>query len=310
MPPAPRPYRTGDTERMIALAHADVPASIHVLDLPYSLASWALDEPRNAALWEDEHGHLVAWAVLQTPFWAIDYAYLPSAAHLHPTIVEWAWSRAREAADGPWGRPCWFINVRADQTPRLHTIEAAGFARLDTVAENAWSKVWMRRPGATPVASAPLPAGFSLRPLAGAAEVEAYVALHREVFQSMSMTADWRHRTLLRSEYAPELDLVVEAPDGRLAAFCIAWFSRHGFDGQPAGQIEPLGVHPDFRRQGLGRAVLLAAVRRLHERGAETIYVETDKERDAAMQLYHAGGFAVLHTILVCRKDLPSTTGE
>jgi len=72
VPPAPRPYRTGETERMIALARADASASFHVLDLPYRLASWALDEPRNAALWEDEHGHLVAWAVLQTPFWAID----------------------------------------------------------------------------------------------------------------------------------------------------------------------------------------------------------------------------------------------
>ncbi len=93
---------------------------------------------------------------------------------------------------------------------------------------------------------APLPPGFHIRPLAGAGEIDAYVALHQAVFQSKSMNSEWRQRTLQRAEYEPDLDLVVEAPNGQLAAFCIGWLDRSRAYGKPAGQIEPMGVHADF----------------------------------------------------------------
>src|SRR3972149_5814011 len=83
------------------------------------------------------------------------------------------------------------------------------------------------------------PAGFTVRPLAGEKEVEAYVALHRSVFESKNMTADWRERTLQHPAYDPNLDLVVESPNGRLVAFCICWRQKRA-DGSLVGQVEPL----------------------------------------------------------------------
>lgn len=293
-----------DKERMAALVRAFPQDTIHLIDLPYRLSSWALDYPRNVALWEDGAGRLLAWAVLQTPFWALDYAYRPDAPDLHRHILSWASERAREIAAEPGGRPVWFANVRADQIERLAELERAGYARQDTVPVDPWSKVWLRRSAGTPVAAAPLPSGFRIRPLAGAAEVEAYAALQRQAFESDSMTAAWRARTLHRPEYLPNLDLVIEAPDGRLAAFCVTWYSDHGFDGQPAGQVEPMGVHAEFRGLGLGRAILYEGLRRLQAHGAENLYVETDNYRGAAFALYRSAGFEVLHTIIVCRRDV------
>ena len=116
------------------------------------------------------------------------------------------------------------------------------------------------------------------------------------------MTVAWRSRTLRHPQYIPNLDLVIEAPGGRLAAFCIAWLDKQR--PTPAGQIEPLGVHPDFHRLGLGRAILAEGLRRLRQLGAEHIYVETDQQRNAALALYESAGFRTVREVMVYRIDV------
>ena len=160
----------------------------------------------------------------------------------------------------------------------------------------------MRHAGQIPSDVRPLPDGFVIRPLAGEQEVAAYVELHRAVFQSKSMTIAWRQRTLARPEYIPGLDLVAVASDGRLAAFCICWLNRKSGEGI-SGQIEPLGVHEEFRKQGVGRCILTEGLRRLQEQGAQAIYVETDNYRNEAFTLYESAGFRVVQDVLVYRKD-------
>lgn len=144
--------------------------------------------------------------------------------------------------------------------------------------------------------------GFHLRPSNGTLEVDAYVALHRAVFESKNMTTEWRARTLQRPEYIPDLDLVCVAPNGQLAAFCICWLDK-SVNGNITGQIEPLGVHADFRKLGLGKAILAEGLKRLSEKGARNIYVQTDNYRNAAFKLYESAGFHVTQDILIHRKD-------
>jgi mycothiol synthase len=285
---------------MSDLAHAHPAGNIHIADLPYRLSSWAFDDPGNIGLWEDGAGHLLAWAVLQTPFWAIDYAYRPDVRDygIHPMILTWAVARAGAVVGTANGRPAWYAGVRADQADRQGDLERAGFVR-----QANWSQVFMARPGAAPVPPADLPAGFTVRPLAGPAEATAYTEVHRAAFGSENMTAAWRARTLARPEYIADLDLVVVAPDGRLAAFCVGWLDRHGLDGTVLGQVEPLGVHPDFQGQGLGRAVLVEGLRRMQAHGATRLVVETDTYRDAAFSLYQAAGFRVAHDIWVYGRE-------
>jgi len=290
-----------DKLQMWTLARQFPADHLRVTDLTYRLSSWALDEPANTRLWFDAGGSLLAWAVLQTPFWFIDYAFHPEAAQLHPEILAWADERARQVSETAFGRPSWFVAVFSDQAGRRRELEAAGFANQADVGENSWSKVLLQRPGHLPVQEVSIPPGFVVRPLAGQAEVEAYVNLHQAVFESKNMTIAWRQRTLEHPYYNPELDLVVEAPDGRLAAFCIGWLNRAA--GRLVGQIEPLGVHPNFRHQALGRAALTETVRRLQSHRAEIIHVETDSYRNAAFRLYESLGFSIAREVLVYRKD-------
>ena len=70
-----------------------------------------------------------------------------------------------------------------------------------------------------------------------------------------------------------------------------------------------MGVHPDFRQLGLGRAILSETVRRLESHGATHVYVESDSSPSAAFALYEAVGFRVIQDVRVYRKDYAATPG-
>jgi len=292
-----------DLPAMAALARQQSAETLHIVDLPYRFSSWAMDNPDGIGLWDDERERLVGWAVMQTPFWSIDYVFDRNAgAALHTQIVQWADESATRLLGTDYGRPIWFINAFADQPRRIDELESLGFSSQADVGENSWTKVLMRVDADATAPERSVPDGFLIRPLAGAAEVDAYVALHRAVFNSTSMTAQWRARTLSQPGYVAELDLVAVAPDGRLAGFCICWLARLP-NGETVGQVEPLGVHEDFRALGLGRALLLEGLRRLVQNGATSVLVETDNYRDEAFKLYESAGFRVHKDVLVFRKD-------
>ena len=72
------------------------------------------------------------------------------------------------------------------------------------------------------------------------------------------------------------------------AAACVAAWSAG--EGRP-GLIEPLGVHPDHRRRGFGRAMNLAAARVLRAVGASEVTVCTPRTQVGAVEVYAASGF-------------------
>ena len=272
-----------DKYKMSTLAREFAPVTLHVIDLPYRLSSWALDDPDNIRLWFDGHEQLLGWAVLQAPFWTIDYVFHPQVeTQLHPEILAWADERARAVAKTRFGRPAWFAMVFEEQADRIRVLEEAGFKCQTNVGKDSWSKVLMRRSTQTLVKQYKPRSGFTVRSLAGEEEVDAYVELQQAVFGSKNMTAEWHARTLKHPAYKRDLDLVVEAPDGRLAAFCICWFDEKSGN----GHVEPLGCHEDFRPHALGRVALSEGLQRLQALGAKNIFIETDNYRNTAFRLY------------------------
>jgi mycothiol synthase len=288
-----------DLRAMAGLVEALPEQNLHVVDFPYRLCSWGLDEPGNVGLWFNADGGLRAWVVMQTPFWCIGIVLHPAEQRLYSRLLAWAEQRAAALVNGAYSRPAWFVHVPAGparQTTRLPELEAVGFASQAEVSENAWSMVLMQHSG-RPLPESKNQAGFAIRPLAGQAEVEGYVACHQAAFQSANMRAGWRARTLAQPAYQPDLDLVAVEALGRVAGFCIAWLNAQG------GQIEPLGVHPEYRGRGLGRALLAEGIRRLQGRGVGRILAATDDFREAACGLYESVDFRVIEPVWVYRKD-------
>lgn len=301
-----RPYHeAADLQRMAALVHQFPGEHVHVIDLPYRLCSWALDDPENARLWF-EGDALAGWAVMQSPFWAVDIACRPDAEQeLYPAMLDWAKQRAAALVGSDYERPEWFVNVFRRQAARRAALEQAGFTGQSNAGEDSWSQVLLACDASTPLPETSIAPGFTIRPLAGEGEVEAYVALQRAVFESKNMTPAWRARTLLRPEYVPQVDLVAVSPAGELAGFCIGWFDPLGWFIPPwrGGQIEPMGVSETFRKAGLGKALLVECTRRLQQLGAQRVYVETDNFRGPALALYESVGFRTIEEILVYRLE-------
>ena len=89
--------------------------------------------------------------------------------------------------------------------------------------------------------------------------------------------------------YRSDLDCIAVAPDGHVAAYCLAWL-----DGENrVGELEPVGTHADFRRRGLAAAVCAFALRRLAEEGATraVVYARGDAAYPAPKLLYESLGF-------------------
>jgi mycothiol synthase len=83
----------------------------------------------------------------------------------------------------------------------------------------------------------------------------------------------WRIRSFLREVYVlndrRDLDLIVSAPDGSVAAFCTIWFD----DVTRTGAFEPVATMPAQQRRGLGKAIMIEGPRRLQRLGATQVTV-------------------------------------
>jgi len=100
--------------------------------------------------------------------------------------------------------------------------------------------------------------------------------------------------------YTPELDLVVVAPDGTFASYCICWLDPVN----KSGEFEPVGTRPVFRRRGLSRSVIHEGLRRLKAHGAQTAIVYTYGANQASTKLYESAGFRAIHKDYDYRKRL------
>jgi len=122
-----------------------------------------------------------------------------------------------------------------------------------------------------------LPRGYRLQSMAGDNDLDR----RRKAFGlgfNHPDPGDWpsllAYQELQRApNYSRELDLYVVAPDGEFVAFCIAWWDKHN----RIATLEPVGTVPEHRRQGLARAVVLEAIRRVAALGVEKVFVGSDQ---------------------------------
>ena len=136
-----------------------------------------------------------------------------------------------------------------------------------------------------------LPEGFRFRTMEDADFAER-VAIHCDVWAPSRVTESSFANVQASWPYRASLDCVVEAPDGRFAAYCLIWPD----DENRVGELEPVGVRAEFRRRGLGAAVCTFALRRLHVEGGRQAIVYCVS--DEACALYESIGFG-RHATLV-----------
>jgi mycothiol synthase len=202
--------------------------------------------------------------------------------HLHPRLEDASHETvARAILD--WAALVSKTDVRTSSTPdnpRLTAVlEAAGFVEDDT--EMLIYLCDLSRP----IPDVELPTGFEARHVLED-ELEERVSVHRDAFEPSKFTLQRYARVRSMPGYRPELDLVISTPRHEFAAFCLVWLS----DG--VGEFEPVGTRATWRRQGLGRAVMLEGLRRLQAAGAHSATVYSEPKNRV---FYESCGFFVVN---------------
>jgi ribosomal protein S18 acetylase RimI-like enzyme len=246
---------------------------------PAAIEWWyALTHPEplgeHLRLWSDDE-RLVAWTWHEPPEleW---HVWTGDAADDQEVFAQILDSALEEARDGELG-----VFAADDDAGVIGRLRERKFAPAGRQLTQ-----WQHRAG-QPLAPASLPDGYRIRGVGGADEFAARVALHRAAFPASRLTTAKYERLLTVPHYRVEDDLVVEAPDGSIVAYALAWSDAEG----RVGDLEPVGTHPDHQRQGLSRAVVAEAVQRLHDRGATVVQVYSDVAEAPAEALYAAVGF-------------------
>ncbi|GAB3730468.1 GNAT family N-acetyltransferase [Nocardiopsis nanhaiensis] len=273
-----RTFRSEDTRALERLVQRLWPLSSHPGGLGWELAIEAVGQD---TLLAHRGGELVAWADIAAP----------NAFSAHAEI-----SLQGASADPEAGAALldWALTEAGDAEVNLLVFD--GDAELGALAEKAGfvapgeddSDDWMCR--AATEEDAVLPEGYRIRPVREGEE-EARVECHRTAWKPIDLPWPGREnppdpdRTSRFSRerydntrasllYDRELDLVVEAPDGALAACCVVWWDPRN----RCSEIEPLGVVPEHRRRGLASALALAACSLTARRGGDRVFINVSPD--------------------------------
>ncbi len=136
-----------------------------------------------------------------------------------------------------------------------------------------------------------LPAGFRFR-FAGEAGPEAAVRAHVDAWAPSAYTAQSYEDVRQTAAYRADLHVLVEAPDGAMASSTIMWLDT----ANKTVEFEPVGTHPDYRRLGLARAMMLHGMHLARAAGAThaTVVCLGAPGHPRARGLYYGLGFREL----------------
>jgi GNAT superfamily N-acetyltransferase len=136
-----------------------------------------------------------------------------------------------------------------------------------------------------------LPSGFRFR-TADQVGPMAAVKAHRDAWHPSSFTEQSFEGVRVIWPYRSDLHVLVEAPDGTMAATAIIWLDEQG----RTAEFEPVGTHQQYRRQGLGTALLRFGMLRARDAGADRMLVTClgAPAYAAARELYYGVGFTQL----------------
>ena len=255
-------------------------------------------------LWKDACGQLIGVGSVRVRTVAeVQEGHLLSKVHpeyrwigLESEILDWAEAQMLQLGQEAQQPASLRVDCRDIQQQLFWFLQSRGFQ-----ASRAFNR--MQRSLIEPLPEPQFPAGFTVRSLAGEADVAPWVELRNETFVNHwnfqpATAADYQVR-LAHPDYRADLDWVLLEPTGMMVGWCecAIYQERNTRSGQKDGYIQNLGIRRGFRQRGLGRALLLAGLRSLHQKGMETALLDVDAENPCgAVHLYESVGFERSYT--------------
>ena len=215
--------------------------------------------------------------------------------HLHPNLEDQVYDVvAREIVD--WAKKVCPENIISESIPEnnklIRLLESCGFVLYD------YDFLMYAFDLKNPIPDTELPNGLEARHVLEPEYAER-VSVHRDAFDPSKFTLERYARVCSMPGYDPSLDLVVSTPENTFASYCIVWLSNG------VGLFEPVGTRAAYRRQGLGKAVILEGFKRLKTLGAHTALVYSGPKN---RKFYESCGFQVINRFVGYKlKRLPGS---
>ena len=159
----------------------------------------------------------------------------------------------------------------------------------------------MRRPLGGQLPSAPLPDGMAVRTFDPGRDSDDWLDLNARAFAELPDQGGWKREDLERRLAAKWFDpdgfllaheLSEDGTEGRLAGF--HWTKIHGESNhghKAIGEVYVLGVDPELRARGLGRALTIRGLQYLQSRGLAEVMLYVESSNAAAIRTYERLGF-------------------
>ena len=176
------------------------------------------------------------------------------------------------------------IQASVDTQDTRRLLESEGFERV----KSYWQMRWEGDDLPSPV----LRPGFQLKPFSLGRD-EAMLA----ELQNASFREHWGFCPNTVEEIAARVRMKVTDPDGiifvmdgnRPAGY--NWTLRYENSYGKVGVVSMTGVHPSYRGNGLGTAVVVSGMQYLKDQGVDAIELEVDSENTPARELYLKLGY-------------------
>jgi ribosomal protein S18 acetylase RimI-like enzyme len=271
-----------------AIAVTDHCGYLHPGDIPHHIynGNRYYDPVDLITIWEDDQG-IAAWLLAQPRHKSFDAQVRPDlrGGALERDVLELAESRTVElmAQHEIAGETIYADAFRGDPA-RSNLLVELGWAR-DDKPPYVLNRIQI---GAIDVPA--LPDAFSYRSARGVEDAAALAAVHNGAFGSIWTPELYRY-VMESPGYAPDRELVIQAPDGSFAAFTVTWHDRLNH----MGLFEPVGTHRDYQRRGFGRALMRYGMRQMAEAGMAFASVANFGDNESARGLYHSVGFRPWH---------------
>lgn len=144
-----------------------------------------------------------------------------------------------------------------------------------------------------------LPHGFHITSIKETFDMHQYLRVlwkgfnHELNGEGEFLFSEEKERESIKAMLRPNVDLDIKvaavAPDGNFAAYCGMWYDpKAGY-----AVIEPVATDPQYRKMGLGKAVVLEGIKRVRALGARTALV------GSSQQFYYSIGLRPYRTATI-----------
>jgi len=223
-------------------------------------------------LWRDDSGKLGGFCIryYDTTHLVLDPALEKDGA-LKESMLDWA--------ENHWAGQNGALEVLAYEQDIEQRRLLAGRGYLDE-GYVSWLRVYDLT-GEIP--SAALPPGFHFATLAETGARDERIALEQAVWKRPDLDEAWFRGKSSSPYYSLDWDILAVSPQRELAAFVVVWVDW----AQHSAEIDPMGTHPDYRHQGIARAIVVEALQRLAAAGITRLTIESEADPDyPANRLY------------------------